>query len=230
MKIRSNFVSNSSSSSFILNATGQTSSIRKVARMMIKTIIKNSYEEETDYYENANLNDVDNFLKERDEWLDRKERDLKEKNEWLERLEELDENQPVFFPSCNYDTWIVKVADNILISTCNNENWELPERVHLSNEAKAELLKIADGDPEKEERVEGIINEPTDFYGLYILFDNFYALPYKIIGTEHPNWDVRCTKHKWEGMWITKNRGLVCPICISERRDKLEQIEKHSEE
>ena len=162
---------------------------------------------------------IDNYLGEEDyDSIDISELTyLKEKHEWLQILNEIAENQPVFFPSGNYDTWIAKVADNILVCTCNNECWDLPNRVHFSEAAKKELLNLGE---------EGLLLlNPYSYYGLYILFDNFYALPYKITGSEDQN-GVYCTKHKYQNLWKTNN-GIVCPICVSERRDKIKKINKN---
>jgi hypothetical protein len=78
------------------------------------------------------------------------------------------------------------------------------------------------------DRVERIIDDPYGFSGLPGLFDNFYALPWKIVGTAHPSLNCTNPKHKWIDMWKTNN-GTICPVCLSERRDKLKQIEESSE-
>lgn len=203
MKIHNNFISNSSSQSFIVLAKDSTSTVRQVALMMIDQIIENAYYDEDD---------------EGKEFLADLER-------WKSNLFNVDENQSIFFPSCNYDTWIVKVEDNIIISTCNNERFEIPNRCRLSERAENTLTEMGINDKD----IDTLKYDIYDFYGLYRLFDNFYSLEHNLIGSEISS---ECPKHKWTSQWKTVEGEIVCPECEKEkwiRKQKLLQINKLSE-
>ncbi len=90
MKIRKGFVSNSSSSSFIISDK-DFHSVRDLAKYMLgRKILEMSYEDVS--------------------WKDEL---INDNNQLIKKLETLDENQSVSFPSCNYDTYIRKVGRSI---------------------------------------------------------------------------------------------------------------------
>ncbi|MFC1454139.1 hypothetical protein ACFLQL_03065 [Verrucomicrobiota bacterium] len=94
MKIRNGFVSNSSSSSFVLKGI----SIKEVASKMLDIVIA--------------------------EWEDGKQDSYKYFQELTNNLEAAREDKPITLPSCNYDTYICKLTNgNIYVSTCNNHDW-----------------------------------------------------------------------------------------------------------
>jgi len=106
MKTRNGFVSNSSSSSFIIDGT----KIFDLAKNML-TII-------------------------REDWMDwdtdrpTKNRTRKQFSEYFDKLATLNNKLPedcdgILFPSCNYDTYIVLDNDyqRCIVATCNNHNW-----------------------------------------------------------------------------------------------------------
>jgi len=217
MKIRNGFVSNSSSSSFIINCVNETKNVRDVATLMIKKQIEQI---------------------ELEKWGDWEEH-IKIKEQRIKDLESIDDSLGVHFPSVNYDTWIKKVCNQILISTCNNEDWYLPNQESISEETKEELLKFMSQEEVKE----------IEEYGeLYISdnFKDFYSLEFGIVGTEvdydfGDSWDdYRCKRQRKDKnhisnecgchLWHTK-LGVKCPICdkgLFERKEKLERIEKIS--
>jgi hypothetical protein len=97
MKIRNGFVSNSSSSSFIISEK-EYESVFALAEEMIK-----------------DRND--------DDWIE---------SNTLDKLYELreygiDENSPISFMTCNYDTYIMKHKDKYLVATCNNHEFKCEE-------------------------------------------------------------------------------------------------------
>jgi len=105
MKIRNGFVSNSSSSSFIINGK-----IDKVAKSMLKTVVK-------DY---SSWNDKPT----------KKEKAVYDK--WAKNLEIALKSEDVkngkvgiTMPSCNYETYIIQVKDQVYVSTCRNHEWDL---------------------------------------------------------------------------------------------------------
>jgi hypothetical protein len=94
MKTRSGFVSNSSSSSFVIPLNnGQFNTVADIALYMIP---KREWKDDSIVMNNIR-------------------RRLKSK---------VDPNCPISFRSCNYDTYIVKTVDGFFISTCNNHDWE----------------------------------------------------------------------------------------------------------
>lgn len=96
MKLRSGFVSNSSSSSFVISGDAYSGTF-DIAEAMLK--------ERNDYWE---------------EWKDLK----KSGDEDISKLQILrrgkDPNTPLSFRSTNYDTYITKIGNYYFVSTCNN--------------------------------------------------------------------------------------------------------------
>lgn len=94
MKIRSGFVSNSSSSSFIVGAPGEDVTTAAVAEAMLMVIAE-------DYGDHEN-NDA--ALK------------------WARAHPKFD--SPILIPwTCNYETYIWKNANGVCIDTCHNHDW-----------------------------------------------------------------------------------------------------------
>jgi hypothetical protein len=103
MKTRNGFVSNSSSSSFIINGK-----IQDVAKSMLKTVI-------ADYSDgNKSKKDLATYKK----WTDNLKKALKNKDVLSGKL-------GVTMPSCNYETYIIKVNDETHVSTSRNHEWDL---------------------------------------------------------------------------------------------------------
>lgn len=95
MKIRNGFVSNSSSSSFIISRTEYPKSLH-LAKHMIEI------RDAEGWGPNGDLKKIEQALNKK----------------------HLDHDVPVTFASCNYDTYITPKQDRYLVSTCNNTNWE----------------------------------------------------------------------------------------------------------
>lgn len=107
MKTRNGFVSNSSSSSFIVS-TKDFDSPLDVAMYMI-TIRRDKRLEENGQWSAASAAYNEELIAEIDE--------IKRSAINYRRL-------PVHFNSCNYDTYIAAFRDGFHVSTCNNEPWD----------------------------------------------------------------------------------------------------------
>lgn len=109
MKIRNGFVSNSSSSSFIVRFSEQYPNTLTIAESMIR----NRFDEWREFDEDDE--DVTVHPKELQVY----------KN--IERLKNSDHNNiPMFFRSTNNDTYIMAITDKYAyVDTCNNTNWDV---------------------------------------------------------------------------------------------------------
>lgn len=98
MKKKIDFITNSSSSSFILPSTIKDT--KTVAKQMVDIIFK--------------------------EWkeFDRLDEDFKK--QIYNNIKELDKNENIMIPfSCNYETFIHRLENgNIFVDTCHNHDWE----------------------------------------------------------------------------------------------------------
>ena len=103
MKVRNGFVSNSSSSSFVLDTAMTTA---QVATMMM-------YEIKRDWLNWADSCDDDPSFESFEAAL-----------RWLEDNQDYD--KPIIFPwSTNYETFIWKNDSGVCVDTCNNHNWNI---------------------------------------------------------------------------------------------------------
>jgi len=109
MKIRNGFVSNSSSSSFIIRG----GEIEEIAISMLKTVIEDFSDWDKDW-DKKSQGDIEIY----DTWHDNLEIALKRKDVLSGKI-------GIVMPSCNYDTYIVKKDDVIYISTANNHTWDI---------------------------------------------------------------------------------------------------------
>lgn len=103
MKIRSGFVSNSSSSSFLLDAKKSTTAQIAVIMMYQIQFERSKYECDED---------------------PETSQDFKDALTWLENNKDF--NDPVMLPwSCNYESFIWIDGDKICVDTCNNHDWSI---------------------------------------------------------------------------------------------------------
>jgi len=122
MKIRNGFVSNSSSSSFVVR-TSDYKDVKSLAIAMMK--IRNESwadEEETAELTRKHTETQDpKLLKEIEEnlgYIIGYEKELRD----LINLT-IDPDTPITFKTTNYDTYIMKLDNFLLVSTCNNHSW-----------------------------------------------------------------------------------------------------------
>lgn len=111
MKTRNGFVSNSSSSSFII----PNSNMKKIALSMMQTMI----DEAKDY------NDKSHYEYKKECMINLKKA--------LQLPYIKSGKYGIMMKSCNYDTWIIERNGQVYISTCNNHDWELPDDCNVED-------------------------------------------------------------------------------------------------
>ena len=199
MKIRNGFVSNSSSSSFIIRLDEKFPDTLSIA----KSMIKNKYEEHADYNDNSD---------DKDWWKPSMKNAFKN----LKRLKKEDDPYiPIFFTSCNYDTYIIPLTNNyVFVETCNNTRWDIEESSNV----------VRGGIPDEVlEKYPGSENSDGEFYITDETDDN----KYKNIIYDHPFYlienGIELTKpygHKtckkcYNDMWVYGDRE-ICIKCDNE--------------
>jgi len=214
MKIRNGFVSNSSSSSFIIS-TDKFKSVRELATYMLHKKIEDEEDYVSDNVIEINENNYNNV--------------------YIERLNNIDENSPVCFPSCNYSTYIKMVGDVFFVSTCNNTNWELFDySCKLTENSTIELLKIQKNFNETSGDYREILSILDNDYEDFGPFGkDYYDLQYNIIGVETNSYCKKCHKNgDYSYLYDTTKYGLICLKCdnIHKRKDKLDKINKFKDD
>ena len=117
MKTRNGFVSNSSSSSFILN----TKNINSVASYMLDLVIREFGSWDKDDSPVIRSKKTEREKKERLSKYRTWERNLRK----AYKIKDIQSGKiGITTPSCNYETYIIKRDNSIYISTCNNHPWD----------------------------------------------------------------------------------------------------------
>ena len=177
MKIRMGFVSNSSTTSFIIGQDAYEN-VFVLAKHVLR-IMQDQDEEYPDDPRSENIND------------------------WIQNLEKLVElgvnpNSPVFIPSAEFNTEIMKREDGFYVDTCHNYYWDDLKGV----EYHAESFQS-----------EEVFEE----------FDNLwpYNVEYDVIGTSeiYPS-DFDCDDSDHNFALTVKDVGKMCPICEPDRLEE----------
>jgi len=187
MKIRQGFVSNSSSSSFCIS-TDAYDSVFDVALAMIP---------KRDW-------------KDQDKKLMAKIRKAKGKG----GKNPIDPNTSISFPSCNYQTYIVKKGDYYLISTCNNHPFYdvLNGQSQLPTEIMDELEMPLEDRRYWSEVLESKIPE----------LDSFWYPDYDLFASPQTAYakDWYCKEHFCDKITPVGSEEEVCPVCLTKGKNK----------
>lgn len=198
MKIRNGFVSNSSSSSFILKFDENYPDTLSIAKSMLND----------KYAENEANGFSDNIKRSKIE-------------KYTEALEnENDPYMPIYFTSCNYNTYIVPVSKNyVFIETCNNTNWSIENNGIILNELPEEILERYPGSEgygkhENHITIKGRVNQYNE--PLSVIYDIEYFLIEHGVIMKAPKYYSTC-KNCYSDLWYF-NGVEYCMHCD---RDKI---------
>jgi hypothetical protein len=209
MKIRNGYVSNSSSSSFVLRAIGNFSTVRDVAKY-----IMNTYGNKYKYAE-----DEENIIY----------------SEELLVLDKLNPDTPVFFNTGGEETYIRKIDDKIVLRTTQNPVFdEIYKMCFDRGELDPEFFKQFDYfDEEVEEEI--IHENPSDLEYYHEKYNDFAILHEEgLYGRHDYIYDCPFCHESFKTAYILKNYGLTCECqlpkirTILERKDKLKQINENT--
>jgi len=139
MKLRTGFVSNSSSSSYLINIFNKNT-LSIISKDMLKTVISD--------WEMHGLNRSER-------WMDNLNKALKMKAVKSGLL-------GITFPSTKEDTYIIQKKKGIYISTCRNHNWDMLDGVLNYGEDNNKIYKLL-----KDQYFYNIKNEPMHSYEFY---------------------------------------------------------------
>ena len=181
MKIRNGYVSNSSSSSFVIKAEGDLSTVKDVAEYIMKTY-NETYEENSDIFNNE-----------------------------LEVLNsQSDPNIPVFFNTGGDETYIRKFGDKIVLVTTQNINfYDLKNAALRSNDIDKEFFEQFNYFDE-EDQEEMIFTEPYDLDYFYKNYDDFLMLYENIYGREEYISNCPLCKEQFVTGYILQKYGKIC--------------------
>jgi hypothetical protein len=192
MKQRHGFVSNSSSSSFIIKKSKKYPDSYSLAYDMIP---KRNWD---------NDNELKNKIK-----LETRKRKISKLNN--EKVKFNCEN--VSFFTCNYDTYIVDFKGYLFVQTCNNHDWEelndLNISTNLPKDIENEIIKILKNNDDDKYNYDYEYDYLKDLNNLDISF-KFYSLETDKIGSRSKKFKYcsKCYTDFWEINGIDQ-----CPKC-----------------
>ena len=203
MKVRSGFVSNSSSSSFILKFNDRFPDTASIAENMIK-------DKFDDWVDFGDIEEGDPFMSKVYNNLEK----FKSKH--------YNPRTPIFFKSCNYDTYIVPITENyVLIDTCNNTDWSIQydsDVVHGLPDEVLEKYPESEGFGGHELYIVRTGELDQDGYGVSIKYNAEYYLVEEGVFMVSPDGYQYCKKSGcYEDIWFF-NGVKYCMKCD---RDKL---------
>jgi len=204
MKIRNGFVSNSSSSSFILKFDETYPDTISIAESMLK----NKYNE-------YSVEDYEEW------WKPEQKRAFKN----LKILKKEDDKYiPIYFNSCNYNTYIVPLTNNyVFISTCNNTQWDIESIGHIVTEIPNEVLEKYPNSEYYSLHEVYITTDEKNQYGEYknIIYNHSFYLIEHGIELQKPSEYKICDKC-YNDIWVYDNKEF----CIKCNRGFIIRINK----
>jgi hypothetical protein len=198
MKIRNGFVSNSSSSSFIVRFDEKYPNTLAIAESMIK-------------------NRFDEWREDNDETYNPREEEIYKNIKRLKKSEQ--KNMPMFFHSTNYDTYIKAITDKFaFVDTCNNIHWDIKDEPNTTFNAPPEIKELYPDAISSYGELEIRIKYDTEYYllenGLIAVSPEGYDKckkcydPVWFIGTE--KYCTNCDREKIaRGLKINKVKKLI---------------------
>jgi hypothetical protein len=122
----------------------------------------------------------------------------------LAELAGINENTPVTFSTCNYDTYITPTENGYYVSTCNNTSW----------------TEIAGQDNQGGGHDEGNFQDLEQKTNYWYIKEGLVGTP---LSTEEENGlDAKnryCPQH-FQAYVKTLDNQIVCPVCYSKKHNK----------
>jgi hypothetical protein len=203
MKIRNGYVSNSSSSSFVVEVSEEIPNVISLAIKMLNIMHQEDVEENNGKPSG---------------WGIRKKQLAEEIQQKLNE-NKIDVNMSVCFKSCNFDTFIVREDNLFLVDTCNNHEWQKDIAFKSPYEffdkvEETDWLRSHDFD----DYVKGHLW--TESFNFDESGDEFYHIDYdkhfKAIDiNKYPFWCDECGCD-----YIFFDGSFKCPNCNKERKDE----------
>lgn len=202
MKIRNGFVSNSSSSSFVIMAENKFSTVRDVARYIISRC--------------------------EEEWKNDGENEPRFVSELQAILNTSEPNTPVYFDTFGEETYIRKYEDKIIVKTTQNVIFDAIDAVALeSSDLSDEFFDFFDYIDEEGE-MEGNRN-PFELLSYQEKFNDFLILKLNILGRKIYIDNCPHCKRGISHGYILKNGKEYCECQINQviRKEKLKKIDEN---
>ncbi len=207
MKIRFGFVSNSSSANFIVNNSHKT--VFDLAIAML-TIRNNDYAEWSDSYRITDTPEIDNI------------------NRAIRHGR--DPNSSVRFSTANYDTFIKKVGEYYIVTTCNNHPFlhnlngvvHCPTSVRAWLEAKEYLIEYDGPLPFTEELDDWKFQSKESFWSPKhdLEISRYDYLEAQRNGNKNAVAFCKDGDHFSDMMILSSTGEIICHVCYSRKREE----------